>query len=68
MDWYARKPSLEPTDPEHTEEWKDSIRQVIHKVGNNEAERILLETLAEANKKRSRNSSSINALSQHYSS
>ena len=50
MDWYARKPSLEPSDPQHTEEWKDSIRQVIDKLGNNEAERILLETLAEANK------------------
>ncbi|MEC7545175.1 MAG: pyruvate dehydrogenase (acetyl-transferring), homodimeric type, partial [Candidatus Thermoplasmatota archaeon] len=50
MDWYARKPSLEPSDPQHTEEWKDSIRQVIEKLGNNEAERILLETLAEANK------------------
>ena len=50
MDWYARKPSLEPSDPQHTEEWKDSIRQVIEKLGNNEAERILLDTLAEANK------------------
>ena len=50
MDWYARKPSLEPSDPQHTEEWKDSIRQVIDKLGSNEAERILLETLAEANK------------------
>ena len=50
MDWYARKPSLEPSDPQHTEEWKDSIRQVIEKLGNHEAEKILLETLAEANK------------------
>ena len=50
MDWYSRKPSLDPSDPQHTEEWKDSIRQVIEKLGSHEAERILLETLAEANK------------------
>ncbi len=50
MDWYTRKPSLEPSDQQHTDEWRDSIRQVIEKLGSHEAERILLETLAEANK------------------
>ena len=48
MDWYTRRPPVESSDPQHTDEWKDSIRQVIEQLGMEDAEQILLETLAEA--------------------
>ena len=48
MDWYTRRPPVDSSDPQHTDEWKDSIRQVIEQLGIEDAEHILLETLAEA--------------------
>ncbi len=48
MDWYTRRPPVDSSDPQHTDEWKNSIRQVIEQLGMEDAEQILLETLAEA--------------------